>query len=145
MDRSQRTYTLLVAAGVVPFAVGGALAAAGVEALPIVGTPEALTLSYGLGIISFLTGVLWATNLYLEQRSPPGLFVASNVIFLAVWFSYLIAGTRGAAIVQAAAFALLLLIDYRLLQSAVIGRHYFRVRSAATLVAVVSLLALLLK
>ena len=143
MIQDRSIYTWLIAAGALPFAAGGAALLAGIERLPVFGSAQSLLLSYGLGIASFLTGIHWATSLYLQERSPLRLFAVSNAIFLAVWGSYLLFQPQVAALVQSIAFVALLAIDYRLLAASVIGRGYFRLRVVATAVAVASLLILL--
>jgi len=140
---SRVTYTVLIGAGALPFAFAAILALAGIDSIPFVGEPDRLIASYGLGIVSFLTGTHWATTLYESERSPLDLFAISNVLFLAVWITFLVGDTASSAVVQSCAFMILLLIDYRLLTVRVIEQHYFRMRAAATLVAVLSLLSFL--
>jgi hypothetical protein len=140
---NRKIYTALIGAGALPFAISALAALSGVDAIPLFGAPDRLILSYGLGIVSFLTGVHWATNLYVEERNPANLFIISNVLFLLVWITFVAGSARSSAVMQSAAFLILLSIDYSLYRRRVIGRHYFRMRAAATLVAVVSLLSFL--
>jgi hypothetical protein len=72
------------------------------------------------------------------------LFVSSNVVFLFVWFAFVIAELAWVLGTQLVAFIVLLLIDHRLLQTDVISADYFRVRSIATALAVISLSVILI-
>ena len=133
-------FSLLIGAGALPFALAAAAALAGVETLPLAGTPARLIITYGFGIVSFLTGIHWATHLFASARAPMNLYVLSNIVFLAAWFALLAGDTRSAVVTQSVAFALLLAVDYALLRRNVIESHYFRMRAGATLVAVLSLM-----
>jgi len=134
-------YTALICSGALPFALAAIAALSGVDPIPLAGAPDRVILSYGLGIISFLTGIHWATSLYLGDRSPANMFLISNVVFLVTWITFLVGGIRSAILAQSAALVVLLAIDYRLLADRLIERHYFRMRAAATLIAVLSLLS----
>ena len=138
--KDRAIYTLLTGAGALPFALAAAAALAGIETLPRAGSPERLIVTYGFGIVSFLTGIHWAMHLFSSARAPLNLLVLSNVVFLATWFSLLGDDTRSTVITQSVAFALLLAVDYALLRSDDIDTHYFRLRAGATLVAVASLM-----
>ena len=72
------------------------------------------------------------------------LFAISNAIFLTVWFAFIGANLAWAIAIQAIAFLLLLVIDYRLREGGAISAHYFRIRVVATVIAVVALLIILL-
>ena len=138
--RDRVIYSVLIGAGALPFALAAAAAIAGVETLPLAGTPGRLITTYGFGIVSFLTGIHWATHLYASDRAPKNLFVLSNIVFLAAWLTLLAGDTRSAVFTQSVAFALLLAVDYALLRRDIIESQYFRMRAGATLVAVASLM-----
>ena len=135
------TYTALIGAGALPFALAALASLTGNDLLPFAGSPERLITSYGLGIVSFLTGVHWATQLYASERAPTNLFILSNLLFLVVWFAFLAGSVRASVVAQCLAFAVLLTIDYSLRRQGLIGQHYFRMRVFASTVAVASLLA----
>ena len=99
--------------------------------------------SYGLAIVCFLAGAHWGTYLSGRSADSLNLFITSNVIFLAVWFAYVGADMKWAIGTQVLAFLTLLFIDLRLKRSDVISNVYFRVRSIATLIAIISLLVVL--
>lgn len=133
-------YSALIGAGALPFALAAAASLTGIRTLPLAGPPEGLIVSYGFGIVCFLTGIHWATHLYVKTHVPANLFVVSNVVFLAVWFAFLAGETQSSVIAQSAAFVLLLAVDFALLRRGAIEPHYFRMRAGATLVAVASLM-----
>ncbi len=135
-----RNYTALALAGTIPFTAGTLLPLLGHDALPFLGSLDQLLASYGLAITCFLAGAHWGIYLSGRCAHSRNLFVISNVIFLAVWFAYIGTDVETAIGVQIFAFVALLLIDRRLRIDDVISAPYFRVRSMATLIAIVSLL-----
>lgn len=143
MSQNRKTYTALTLAGTIPFVACSLLPLLGHPSVPHLGSLDRIVASYGLAILSFLAGAHW--GMYLSGRSADSLnlFVISNVIVVAVWFAYIGASLKLAIGVQVLAFVTLLFIDLRLQQGAVISIAYFRVRSIATLVAVISLLVVI--
>ena len=135
-----RIYTALALAGTIPFIAAALLPLLGHDALPYVGPLDEMVASYGLAIVCFLAGAHWGTYLSGRSADSLNLFVISNVIFLAVWFAYLGASIKSAIGIQIFAFLTLLFIDMRLRSHDVISATYLRVRTVATLIAVVSLL-----
>jgi hypothetical protein len=99
--------------------------------------------SYGLAIICFLAGAHWATYLLRRDDIRTNLFISSNVVFLFVWIAFVVTKIAWVLSAQLVAFIVLLLIDYRLLQTGVLSADYFRVRSIATALAVISLSVIL--
>ena len=141
--QDSRTYSALAMAGTIPFIAAALLPLLGYDALPLLGSLQQMAASYGLAIICFLAGAHW--GMYLAGRCPDSLnlFIVSNVIFLLVWFAYVGAAVKTAIGVQIFAFIVLLLIDRRLRVTDAISVQYLRVRSIATLIAIVSLLVVL--
>ena len=137
-------YTPLALAGTLPFVACALLPLLGMHSIPPLGALDAVASSYGLAIVCFLAGAHWGSYLSLRIGSSFNLFVISNAIFLAVWFAYIGASLKWAIATQIVAFLLLLFIDYRLKENAVISDHYFGIRSIATLIAIVSLLVIIL-
>lgn len=136
-----KLYTFLALLGAVPFAAGAALSLAGVASLPLVGDVGTATALYGLGIVCFLTGIHWATQLYLPTRSPFNLFIASNVVFLIVLGAFLAASIEVALAAQILGLLAILAIDVRLRRAELLSAGYLRVRYAATAIGGLSLLA----
>lgn len=137
-------YVPLALAGTLPFVACALLPLIGIGSIPPFGALDVVASSYGLAIICFLAGAHWGSYLSGQVESSFNLFAISNAIFLAVWFAHIGASLKWAIATQIVAFMLLLFIDYRLRGDAVISEHYFRIRSIATLIAVVSLLVILL-
>lgn len=135
-----RIYAVLALAGTIPFIAGALLPLLGHDSLPHLGPLDQLVASYGLGIVCFLAGAHWGTYLSGRYAGSLNLFVISNVIFLATWFAYIGAGLEWALGIQILGFLALLFIDLRLRNDDIVTASYFRVRTAATLIAIVSLL-----
>ena len=140
----QRIYSILAMAGVTPFVACAGFALAGVDSIEPVGPLAPLAATYGLAIISFLTGIHWATQIYDRHQTGFNLLVASNIVFVAVWLAFVLGSTTIALLSQLTALLLLLGIDRWLMSSGVITTHYYRTRSAATTLAVLSIAGLLL-
>ena len=138
--QNTKVYTALALAGTIPFIAGALLPLLGYDSLLYLGPLDQLVASYGLAIVCFLAGAHWGAYLSGRSADSLNLFVISNAIFLAVWFAYVGAGVKTAIGIQIVAFLVLLFIDLRLRASDVISATYFRVRTVATLIAVISLL-----
>ena len=143
MIQETRTYTALALAGTVPFIACALLPLLGYDSIRYLGSLDKVVASYGLAIVCFLAGAHWGTYLSGRSADSLNLFITSNVIFLAVWFAYVGADMKWAIGTQVLAFLTLLFIDLRLKRSDVISNVYFRVRSIATLIAIISLLVVL--
>ena len=139
-DRS--IYSFLMSAGALPFVASAVLIVLGIDS--IAGWDvDALVTLYGVTILSFLTGIHWATQLYLADSAPSNLFIVSNVVFLAVLITFVAGSLAAAIIAQLAAFPLLLVIDYRLEIRGIVTPHYLRVRLLVTSAAWLSLACIL--
>jgi len=140
MIEDTKLYTALALAGTIPFMAGALLPFLGYDSLSHLGPLDQMVASYGLAIVCFLAGAHWGTYLAGRSADSLNLFVISNVILLSVWFAYIGAGLKTAIGIQILAFLTLLFIDMRLAAGGIISTMYFRVRTAATVIAVVSLL-----
>ncbi len=141
----RKIYSILTMAGVTPFVACALLPLFGVDSIVPFGPLGEVAAGYGLAIISFLAGIHWATQLYGLQNTPFNLLLASNVVFVAVWLVYAVGSLGMALVVQAVALVTLLGLDRWLLGSGIITQHYYRVRGAATVLAVASLLLIYVK
>jgi hypothetical protein len=141
---NSRTYTILAFAGTVPFLACALLIVLGIEAIEPLGPLDALASSYATVIVSFLAGVHWATDLFHERRTQPGLFVSSNVVLLFVWFAFVLVPILWQLSSQVIALLALVLIDRQLQRQAIISSHYLRTRLAATTLAAGSLIVIIL-
>jgi hypothetical protein len=139
-----RIYSMLAMAGVTPFVACAVLPLVGIESIPGFGDLDRLAATYGLAIVSFLTGIHWATQIYEPQESPFNLLLVSNVVFLLAWFAFVLGDLQIALGAQLIALLVLLGIDRWLYTTGLITRHYLNVRSVATTLAAVSLLVIAL-
>lgn len=137
-----RIYSMLAMAGVTPFVACALLPLVGIESIPAFGDLDRLAATYGLAIVSFLTGIHWATQIYEPQESPFNLLLVSNVVFLLVWFAFVLGDLQIALGAQLVALLVLLGIDRWLYTTGLLTRHYLNVRTVATSLAVVSLLVI---
>ena len=135
-------YRYLTLAGVLPFVAGVILPIAGIQTVLPVGELHALVGSYGLAIVSFLAGTHWAMQLMAPAKTPFDLFVASNTIFLATWFAYILLSLPWALLIQALALLALLHIDHRLRAAGLTSHRYFGTRVGATFAASISLIVI---
>ncbi len=142
MNPSAR-YQRLTFAGTLPFVACAVLLLADIGSVRPLGQVDALAASYGLAIVTFLAGTHWAFQLLRPSETPHNLFFASNAVFLAAWFAWISGSLAWALLAQVLAFAYLLVVDHRLSASGITTPAYFRVRSAATAAAMVSLLTIL--
>ena len=136
---SRKLYPLLTYAGALPFVACALMPLFGIESLWNLGSYVHIAAAYGLAIVCFLCGAHWGTYLYNRAAAPDNLFVTSNVIVVACWFAFLMAAQAIALFVLILAFLCLLFLDYRLLRAGLITTFYFRMRTIATVIAVVSL------
>lgn len=135
----KRIYSTLTMAGVTPFVACAILPLAGFDSIGLLGPLADVAAGYGLAIVSFLAGIHWATQLYDRQQTGFNLLIASNVVFVAVWLAYALGTIEFALGTQIFALLVLLGVDRWLLNNGVITSHYYRTRSAATILAVFSL------
>jgi hypothetical protein len=136
---SRKLYPLLTYAGVLPFVGCALMPFVGLQELWNLGSYDYIAAAYGLAIVCFLCGAHWGTCLYHRDKAPDNLFVTSNVIVVACWFAFLMAAKSVTLFVLMLAFLCLLVIDYRLLKAGLITDYYFRMRSIATVIAVIAL------
>ena len=136
---SRKLYPLLTYAGVLPFVGCALMPIVGLQELWNLGTYDHIAAAYSLAIVCFLCGAHWGTYLYHRSAAPDNLFITSNVIVVACWFAFLMAAKAITLFVMILALLCLLFIDYRLLKADLLTDYYFRMRSIATGVAVISL------
>ena len=123
---------ILVFAGALPFVGGGLLRLTGQDVMGVDG--EAVLLSYGAVIISFLSGLHWRLGM---QGEGGLLLITSNITALGGWVALLIGGTPG-VVTMATLFLVLLGLDSRL--KSVLGDDFFKLRIIITAVVVACLI-----
>lgn len=141
--RDSKTYSVLTMAGVTPFVACAVLLLVGIGSIEPFGALDRIAAIYGLAIVSFLTGIHWATQIYEPQESPFNLLLVSNAVFLFVWFAFVLGRLEVALGAQLVALLVLLGIDRWLYTTGLISRHYLGVRTVATSLAAVSLLIII--
>jgi hypothetical protein len=142
--KDSRIYPVLAMAGATPFVACALLPLFGVDVIDPLGPLDAVAASYGMAIVSFLTGIHWATRIYGQQQSGANLLIISNVVFVAVWLAYALGTTAAALLAQLVALLVVLAIDRSLLKAGVITGDYYRTRSMATVLAAASMAIILL-
>jgi hypothetical protein len=130
---------ILAALGALPFIACALLPLAGIRELPLLGETANISVIYGLTIASFMAGAHWGTALAIGRPLPINLFLTSNVVAVAAWFSVLLVNTGVTLFVLSILFAYLLLIDYRLYRLEVIERAYWHTRGWITAVVIACL------
>ena len=136
-------YSSLTYAGVTPFLACALLPFVGIASIPPFGPLDQLVNSYGLAIVCFLAGIHWANYLHSKDDLPFNLMISSNAVFLLAWFGFVLCSLSVSLVIQIAALAILLYIDWRLKSASVITAHYFRARFTATVLATVSLILII--
>lgn len=144
MHSHNSQYAGLALAGATPFVACAVLPLLGIAAIEPFGSLHDLAASYGLAILCFLCGTQWTLQLMRSRRTPFNLFYSSNAIFLVVWFTFVLADLTWVLLIEAVAFAVLLLVDLRLRDRELLTRSYLGVRSVATATACASLLLIVL-
>ena len=139
-----RLYSLLAITGTLPFVACAVLPLTGVDTISPFGDLHQLASSYALAIVTFLAGAHWGNYLSADQAPPFNLFVSSNVVFLVAWFAFVAASLSWAIFTQVLALVFLLFVDHKLMTNGTISGHYFRIRSTATAIAIISLSIILL-
>lgn len=139
----RRLYSILTLTGAAPFVIAAVAPYIGIAAIGPLGTPVFIALSYAVAIVSFLAGAHWATYLYHGRELAVNLLLVSNVVVVVCWVAFLSGSTAASITASVLAFAVLIGIDRMLLARSIIDRHYFRVRLLATVIACLSLVALL--
>ena len=138
-----QTYQRLAYAGTLPFIACASLialdlpTAAGIDYLS-----DALS-SYGLLIVSFMSGIHWGTYLYKHEQCPLNLLIISNLITLSCWLCFVSGQTPLILSSQLCAFLVLLYVDFVLQKNQIISKDYFNTRRYVTAI-VISMLGLTL-
>ena len=139
-----KTYSMLAMAGVTPFVACALLPLVGIATIEPFGALDRIAAIYGLDIVSFLTGIHRATQIYKPEDSPFNLLLASNAVFLFTWFAFVLGSLEIALGAQIVALLVLLAVDRRLYSIALLTRHYLGVRTVATSLAALSLLVIII-
>ena len=137
---NNRMLAVLAYAGTLPFIGGAVLAATGSVPVPGLGSGPEIAIAWALTIASFMAGVHWGQYLSSGDRIGIALPIASNGIAILGWLAFLSLPLQFALFVFAALFAILLVIDRRLLKAGYIDAAYWRTRLGVTAVVIAALL-----
>ncbi len=133
-------YALLAYAGAMPFIACAVLPWLGVPVIAAIGSCAYIAATYGVAIVSFMAGIHWGTYLYQADSLPVNLLLTSNAITVAVWLAFILSPVAVSLGVVAAAFLLLLAVDFRLARAGLLTRDYLRTRRNVTVIVIVMLM-----
>lgn len=134
-----RLYAWLAYAGAIPFVACALLPLAGIDELPVIGSLQYLAASYAIVIVSFMAGSQWGHALADPAGPQAAVLLGSNAVTLTAWIAFLLAPLALILTVCAAAFAVLLLVDYRLRRGGAHAAAYLRTRRNVTTLVILSL------
>ena len=137
----KRIYPYLTYAGAIPFIICAICLVTDIQQLPLIGSVESILAAYALVISTFLAGAHWGQHLQMDET--PGtisLPIISNIITVLLWIGFLILSFKLLLLLFVIAFAVLLMIDYRLFETDFITVHYFRTRLYVSAIVMASLI-----
>ena len=129
----------LMYAGCLPFLICTFFLINGLNNIPYLGNIVRIIQVYSLVITSFMAGVHWGQYLGLIDECPIYLPIASNMIALFAWISFLVMPIYWFLVTVIFIFILILLIDLRLVKEKQLRPLYFRSRVMVTIIVSVSL------
>jgi len=94
---------------------------------------------YGAVIISFLSGVHWASYLFFAEKCPRNLLLTSNATALIAWLSLLIYPSMITYLLQALCFLYLLTLDLKLKNCGILPQWFYSLRRSATIIVVLAI------
>jgi len=94
---------------------------------------------YGAVIISFLSGIHWASYLFYAEKCPRNLLLTSNLTALIAWLSLLLYPSLVSFILQILCFFYLLTLDGKLKNFGILPVWFYILRRNATIIVVVSI------
>ena len=115
--------------GATPFFLALYVQLSGQSFLGVTGTQWFL--SYGLVILSFMAGTLWGQVVNHSLQAKP-IAVLSNIITLAAWFAFLLAGAAQAVVVIALGFSALYAVERSVLAAITRPDYYLALRLRVT-------------
>lgn len=136
-----RIYPYLTYAGAIPFIICAICLATDIQKLPVIGSVESILAAYALVISTFLAGAHWGQHLQMDETPwTISLPIISNIITVLLWIGFLILSFKLLLLLFVIAFAVLLMIDYRLFEKDLITVHYFRTRLYVSAIVMASLI-----
>lgn len=139
MRTMTKAFYYLTYAGTIPFILCSICFSADIKSIYLLGSVDKILSTYGLVILSFLSGSHWGQHLYINRRIwGYTLPVLSNIIAVLLCFSFLVLGFKELVAIFVAAFIILLIIDHRLFQMHLISDHYFQTRCFVSAIVIAS-------
>ena len=135
-----KQYAVLAYAGTLPFIACAILPWIGMPVVAGIGSCAYIAAAYGVAIVSFMAGIHWGTFLYQADSLPVNLLLTSNAITVAVWLAFILTPVAVSIAVIAAAFVLLLAVDFRLARVGLLTADYLRTRRNVTLIVLAMLM-----
>ena len=135
-----KQYAVLAYAGTLPFIACAILPWIGMPLIAGIGSCAYIAAAYGVAIVSFMAGIHWGTFLYQADSLPVNLLLTSNAITVAVWLAFILTPVAVSIAVIAAAFVLLLAVDFRLARAGLLTPDYLRTRRNVTLIVLAMLM-----
>jgi hypothetical protein len=128
---------ILAYLGCLPFVIAAILFSTKLQFVSVIFL-ENIIKSYGLAIVSFMSGVTWGQYLIFEKKPKLNLFLISNSITLLCWFSFFLISSSGFFVSLIFGFLSLLAVDYRLKKLELLNAKYFQTRINVTLIVCLS-------
>jgi hypothetical protein len=136
-----RDFYYLTYAGAIPFILCTVCFSANIKSVYLLGSVEKILSTYGLVILSFLSGSHWGQHLQINRRMwVYALPILSNIIVVFLCFSFLVLSFKTQITMFVVAFIVLLIIDHRLFQMSLISDHYFQTRCFVSVIVIISLI-----
>ncbi len=135
----KRLYPYLTYAGALPFVLCALCMVLDIHIIPLLGPTDQVISVYALVITSFMAGTHWGQHLNVEDQWRLYLPTFSNINAVLLWISFLILTVKLLLAVFIISFLVLLLIDKKLLQAALISVDYFLTRCVVTGIVILTL------
>lgn len=118
--------------GAIPFVVGAAAALGGVRIVEPFGSIPHIVQVYALVIAGFMAGTQWGIVQGSSKKSKQPVFLASNIMTIAVWLLFLYAPTVVYLPAMMFIFAWQYWLDYQLYKEGLIRSAYHHTRTRVT-------------
>ncbi len=137
----KKIFLYLTYAGLVPFILCAFFLSYNIPTFPLIGSVEKTLSIYCLLISSFLAGSHWGLHLQIKHKYlSTYLPILSNLIVIAVWFSFMLFDFPNLMKIFVLVFIILLIIDYNLLKIHAIKKNYFHTRCIVSAIVIISLI-----
>jgi hypothetical protein len=132
-------YPYFTYAGALPFILCALGFIFEVNTVPVLGDTKQVLSVYALVISSFIAGSHWGQHLSLNNKWSLYLPLFSNIMAIILWVAFLILSFKHLLLAFILSFFVLLMIDKKLLQEALVDPEYFRTRVFVTTIVTITL------